>query len=437
MSLLSQKPPINPPPPPVPVRVTAPEYRGVTVNSSYEPSQNLIAHVTGSPWTIEYYSQVLDKDSPVQAFSFDLSPSVQQYKKIRQFILKVTSPLSTSQDGENQLNSTGTAYVYSCLIPNKGDVFLADIGDGREGIFGVTDVKRMSMFKDKVHEIEYAWINYVSQPYVDNLAAKTVDTVVFVYDYMEYGQNPLIHEQTYTNLLNLGQQMRQICQNYFNEFVSNEYKTLIVPEQMNVVYDPYLTNAVLSFFDTRDAPEIIQCRRLNTGGDDVCKSKTIWDVLTQKNMMLFKRIGTKIALVHARQFDRNPMYEGIFSSGVYYVAYLTDPVLSTDAKRRSYTKTISANLTPPLEPTPPATPGPALIPALAATDAYVFSDGFYTCADGLSLLEIQVWNYLESRAIDLDTVVLLATAYPGWSDMERYYYGPVVMILMKAILRST
>ncbi len=439
MPILSLKPTAPEIPKADPILVTGPESKGVTVDTRYTPTQNLLANISGSKWTVEYYSQVLDEDVAPASLNLQTPAINQQYRKIKQFELRVQNPLNTSQNDQNEMETTGTAYVYSMLIPNKGDVFLADMGDGREGLFEITNSIRKSVFKETVHEVEYIWVQHASQPYYDNLIAKTVDTLVFVYDYMQYGQNPLVQEDTYNALQNLDHQRAQIAQMYFSDFVSNEYKTLLVPGQGRPTYDPYLTRFVLGMFTTSDSYLVRTVREMNCDGEHVIKAASVWRALMERSLPMMKVIGERIGRTYARAFERTPLLEGIYHSGITYVAYLKDAKLGIDAKNSGFIgKPLGDNFVPPpTDPDAPPVTGVPMLPAIAATDYYVFSQKFYRQEEGQSKLELQVWNYLEDKALDISTIVAMAESYPLWKDMERFYYGPVLVMLMKAILRST
>ena len=54
----------------------------------------------------------------------------------------------------------GTADVYPFIIPNVGDMFAADVGDGKEGVFTITSTEKKSLLKEAVYTIEYTLLYY-------------------------------------------------------------------------------------------------------------------------------------------------------------------------------------------------------------------------------------------------------------------------------------
>lgn len=436
MTILNPEISVQPEPTNAPVQITDPAYRGVTVDTRYTPADSLMAFMTGSAWTVSYYSQVLGADSPLGGFNPNQAPSSKQYRLIRNFVLKATTALTPSQNDLNQQQMTGTSNVFPVLRPNVGDVFLADMGDGREGMFEVTDVHRLSIMVHPAHEIEYKWLQEANQTYYEALAASTIDTLVFVYDFLQTGQNPLVHQELYEDIAKLSVQFGQIADHYVRSFLSKEYMTLLVPEQMDTMYDPYLTKAVLNYLTTFDATDLRYVRKLNCDGDDVVKSNTLWDLLQERNPLMMRRCGKRVGYVRAREFTSVPMFEGVYHSGVRNVVYLKDPDLSIDAKRAGVQLPLAGNLNPSEDPTSDTSTTP-LLPQVCATDYYILSQAFYERTTGMSKLEAQVWNYLEEKELDVAVVVEAAKQYLVLSDLERFYLGPIFLVLMKAVMRST
>src|SRR5690606_35908556 len=98
---------------------------------------------------------------------FDIQlPSVdQQYQRICNLELRVTGALeSTYTDDVGEFSVRGEAYLYQGIIPNYGDVFIADVGDGRAGLFCVVSAKPMTYYQATVYQIQYSLMGYVDEP---------------------------------------------------------------------------------------------------------------------------------------------------------------------------------------------------------------------------------------------------------------------------------
>jgi len=434
------------------VVATQPKYKGVTVDTEYVSSSALMTHIEGSSWTVNYYSQVLGADSALAGQNVNRNTIYQQYKLIQGLELKVTSPLTSVQDQETKAFSiVGTANLYPCIIPNEGDMFLADIGDGREGIFRITLSERKAIFKDTSHTIEYILIDYSTPERIGDLNMKVIDTLVFVRDFLKHGQNPLLQVEDVKIINELQGYYGELIARYFKSFLSNEYKTLIIPGQEIPIYDHFLVKTVMSIFTTYDCPEIQNVRILNIDDDDIMKSTTIWDMLKAKDRKMHKFCIRQAGLVSTKDFIRDPMMEGIYHTGVKYVVYPLDPMLSVDYGMKHKEKAIAIQT---LIDTPSQVTnlndllgGNGLsgltlnevqpINKVLIDDYYIFSQAFYDREPtGLSMLEVCTNEYLDDKAPNMANLLTLCSTAHAWNRLENFYYIPILLILIKASIHS-
>lgn len=432
--------------------IAAPEYKGVVVDSRYIPTLGITTHIEGSSWLCDFFSQTLDTDNAVNGQNINRNPVYQQYKLIKGLELKVTSPLQQSQDsvGKSMIVS-GTANVYPSVIPNEGDMFLADIGDGKEGVFRITSSERKAIYKETIHVIEYQLIDYSTEERRGDLLSKVVETVVFVKDFLKYGQNPLLQINEFNLIVRLKSFYKSIISRYFKLFTSNEYKTLLIPGQDTPVYDHFLTKTIFNYFSTYDTPDIRSIRILNCDGDDIMRCTTIWDAIRERDYSLLKYCVRQVGLVSARSFDMNAMLEGIFFSGVRYVVYPRDPELTVDYQIKYIEKVISdtklldavssltqlGDLISDNEFEGLTLPNVPAVKKVLIDDYYVLSKDFYDRdyeETKMSLLEICVTTYLKNKPIDKRVLIHLCNTYQSWGALEQFYYTPLLLILLKSTI---
>lgn len=492
---------------PTPIRATPVESRGVVVDTRYEPKSNLITHVEGASWTVNYYSQVLNTDNAPLGQQPDRNPIYQQYMYVERFELRVTSPLTSTQDPDTkEMTLTGTATVYPSLIPNKGDMFIADVGDGRTAIFKVTSCERRSIFKDTAYVIEYILTNYTTSELRADLDNKVVKRFAFRNDFLEYGQSPLIVYSEAEQIRKLEFYFKEIVSVYFKSFFSNEYKTLLVPGQEAPVYDHFLVKAVKMFFNTWDCPEVKYVKLLNLDDDNNMKTPTIWDMLYDLNQGLLNYTAPTYYLVSSRLFNRDPMMEGIYHTGIPYVVYPVVAEKDVDYGMRDHTKPqapISLRHVPPrtnlamfspeykkqcsycedqngfddlvqpyetakADPTDlnPANDGYGVgavhndhqwdfsdilgadlelvipdIHLVTVDEFYVFARTFYLQQNdnfdpGMSKLECAVCQMLLRKKVDNTLLLYFCETYHSWGALERFYYIPILLMLIRYSLRS-
>lgn len=451
MPIVHDTPDAPPPEKPNVVEITKPQYRGVVVDTRYVPQSALLTNIEGSSWTVNYYSQILGADDDLSGQQINRDAIYEQYKLIHKLELKVQTPLTSQQDQDSkQMHVTGTAVTYPFLIPQEGDMFLADIGDGREGVFQITNTERRTYFKESCFEIQYVLVAYGSPQRTGDLNRKVVQELYFERDFLIHGQNPLLMPQDYEDVQILSRKYFDILNIYFRMFHSNEYKTMLLPGQPQPTYDHFLMKALNAFFNTWDTPLIRENRVFNVDDSPVMKCFTIWDALMRNEKDLLPFINKKAALQTTYAFTEQPMFESIRYSGLQYVVYPGDPEVCVDYEVRPRGNcAMGVKLC-----NPPSRPGmleellgmkvmtglpydnaPLITPVLA-DDYYVFSQAFYANGPGQSKLELAVRDYLEGKALSRRLLVMFTETYQAWPGLERFYYIPIVLMLIRASIRS-
>lgn len=495
------------------IRVAPPESKSVVVDVKYESKSHLLTFVEGSGWIINYYSQVLNADNAPTGQQPNRNPIYQQYKYIEKLEIRVTSPLTSSQDPTTkEMTLVGSANMLPNVIPNEGDMFIADIGDGRSGIFKITSTERKSILRDTCYAVDYVLINYTTPELREDLNSKIIENYVFRNDFLDYGQNPIIVKSEEEIIYKLGIHFQEIVNVYFKSFYSNEYKTLLVPGQEAPVYDHFLVQAVKKFFNTWDCQDIQYVKTLNLDDDNNMKHPTIWDMLYNIDKRLMNYVPAKAGLVSSKLFTRDPMMEGIYYTRIPYVVYPEVSWKDVDYEQRDYTKPFApiklrnvpprtnlplfspeynkectycdemkdngfADLVIPyndakdgqdvVNPTNDGYPGidpehndhlwdfsdilgnmsqedTLNIPDIhlvTIDDYYVFGRTFYLQQNdqydpGMSKLECAVCQMLERNKVDKSLILYFCETYHSWGALERFYYVPILLILIRYVLRS-
>jgi hypothetical protein len=440
---------------PVVPQITDPTYEGVTVDTSYTPRSSLLTYVEGSNWTVVYYRQLIGRSNQLSAQDTAMPGANQQYERISNMLIKVTSPLSTTQDEESKsMILTGTGLVTAGVIPNVGDIFVADTGDGKISRFQVTTSEKKSFLKDAVYEINYVIKGYADPKMVADLDAKTVTTMTFVAGNLMIGQNPIIANSELLLMQQLQTQMRLLISQYFQTFFSVEWQTLLVPDQIEATYDPFLVRAILDFITTDENPVVQRIRAMNVQGDQAFNAKTIWDCFRTMRMDYLPLTQQQIGLANMKRVqNRWPYFMSAFYSGITFIVYPIDARMDVDAHYVQYPNGYPAtfgmsegrprnpDLSRILSVTDTTgfsylTPNPQQLPDIvpvAQDQYYVFREGFYgntpTPSSNLELIALQA---LQGQAIDLGQLLRLATNAPVWGNLERFYYVPVLIALIKA-----
>ena len=459
-----------------PVRITKPEFKGNTQDTRYTPASNIIAYMEGSRWSVDYFSQVLGTDNNPTGLSPGLSPTSQQYRLIERMELRVVSPLSHSQDTETKdFSIVGEANVYPCLTPTEGDMFVAQVGDGRFGIFQVTNSERKAIFKDSSHSIEYTMVSYMTEDKHVDLLRKVVSNYVFVFDYMKYNQSPLIEKKEYNVLDELYSLYPTMIKGYTKQFFSNEYMTLLVPGQLVVTHDSYATKAIRQICQINESAELQKIRLFNFQEDEAMKALTLWDAIYQGSLNVLEYSVLRTGLVDMRAFRSHPFMRSAYYSRIQQLVYpmkYMSPAGWVDARNNKDSFTMIAlspvkarnNLPPWVEepdlvedpvvvvPVDPGklpvndaeailnTPSTIDIHPVTIDDYYVLSEAFYrfnknTTGPKMSQLEIMVSRMLRGMPIDQTELLRLCKSHNRWGQLEVYYYTPLLLALIKYTVR--
>lgn len=452
MGIIKSRPEVPVAPKPTLV-IAKPDYKHIAVDNKYDPKETLLGYIEGSPWTVKtYYSQVLGLDSGVSGQGIGTDPSLQQYRAINGMEIRVTSPLtSPTQDTETkEIGSSGTATLFPFVIPNVGDMFSADLLDGRLGVFEVTSSTRLSIFREACHSIEYTLVDFGATAIrLIDLKRKTVKEAYFEKDFIFHGQNPILVSDDYENLQFLRRNYGVLITQYFKRFVSKEYGTLIMPDQNDIIYDGFLLRALFQHLSTWDARELINLRQLNCDDDQAMSADSIWTVLLARNKTLLPDAFWQVGYVSAKKFTRNPVYDGISYSGIERVIYPNDPLLRVDNQHAENIK-IAGDFVP-MRKIMQNRKLSTLINATIPDDTLIgikntFIDGYYIFSkefyednrepNAQSLLELCVHDYLDEKEIPYSKIRELVEASARWDAVNSFYYIPILIILIKAVIRA-
>ena len=116
---------------------------------------NIATRMTGTPWKVDYYHQLLGEDEDPTHFSETLDATNQSYEVVANFTLLVTDPLGQSVGENGSSTVTGTANMYGYIVPAIGDLFMTTLIDGGTGLFDITEVEAFTYSNRTNYKISY------------------------------------------------------------------------------------------------------------------------------------------------------------------------------------------------------------------------------------------------------------------------------------------
>ena len=298
------------------VAVADKEYSHSIVDTKQQPLNSLVTRIAGSSRDVDYYSQVLSGAETPQTYSVNLAPHLQQYRLIEDFEIKQQDFDYSFSDETNEVSGSGSALIYPPLIPNIGDVFIADIGDGRVGLFSLTRVEKKSIFKQACYEIAFNLLNVItSKDFVDVLNQKVVETYHFVKDFILYGQNPLLVKEDYLLLNDSMQILDEAIEDYLTEFYSRELCTLVVPGYSRPTYDPFVVKAFMTVVDSSEHHRARLIKMKNTDELKEFWHNSIWEALINPSRNQHTSFWGRAKAVPVTAFNMHPRINSIRFSG--------------------------------------------------------------------------------------------------------------------------
>lgn len=461
MPIIDTKP-SNPPQEPINPNIRPKEYRGITVDSKYTPRRSLLTHISGFPWLVEYYSQYVNADNALAGQNVTRHAVYQQYLRIKDFEIMVSTPQSSTQDLQSkEMMVTGSATTYPGFIPNDKDAFIATGRDGRRYLYEIKNVEQAEITKDTCYTFEFFMVSFDDQERIADLNSKVQKDTVYVKDFVYTNQRPFLVDDENTFHLKARQFIMDSQDRYMKDYVHRTFKTFMVPGQTLTVYDPYLASAVLKLIDGSEHPkkQFIMLQSVDTAYP--YEIYTLWEGILTCNGANRSSWATQLGRIDSFDFPDQPSYGSIRYSGIEqvyhalgnadYIGTLPDydhhmvglagsplddvkmlalqqPVLSTEL--------LSGTVLQGLELPNNVVEGPdaVLYRSVAVDNYYVFSEAFYRKSKGQSILESEVNKLLDGITLTRPHLLNLMESSARWNRLDRFYYLPVLWVLLRVAL---
>lgn len=441
-------------------------FKHSVVDSKKTPIETIASYIGGSNFLNTYYSQQFTESEELKPFDPSQLNVYQQYHKINDFIIKLQGALSGSDESSDtgRYALTGTAIIPPLpnLKPNNGDVLIADIGEGQAGQFSVTSVRKMSHNLAAAWEIEFSLERIADEKLVNLLDMKVTTESWYQKDYLITGQNPLLKTEDYQ----AGQNLETYFQSIARQFVTNNFsiqvRTLTVPLQDLITYDPFVTRAMNRLITEQDVPMMRSITLFNCDDYRISSYPDIYSAVISRDPTAiysvfkeFRGINTwemrtlgfqnpirlsgvkRLVVPYTEQLDNdnykglnqfldrvtNPLNPGILLDGTS--VYGLDSCGCKNTYNPHYIQKEKER-----QQSMVGNPG-MLIPTIT-NESYVLSKEFYTkelvkC----SRFERDVWDILDGKPINRQHIYAYCEAYPKWGRLEQFYLTPFLLAMIK------
>jgi len=445
MAIASYKPTKEKLPEPNIPKIEKQHTRGIVVDSKYTPAQSLISHVLGALWNVNYFGQITDKHNDVRTQDLGQSGVYQQYQLIKNLELKVTDALTQSQNTQNNaMEVTGSAVIQPFMIPNVGDMFTADVGDGREGVFSITNTEKQTILKDSVYLINYTLLYYsdLEPQRRQDLSDKTIVSYNYVREFVNFNQDPKLIDEDFNAYIQLEGIFKRLANEYTRRYFKSEFSTFIIPAQSAYSYDHFVTKAVTAVLSTLDTPEMVLVRKLNLDDHLYLKQPQIFEALLKRDINLLPMCNKVMGLASRSTSNLDAMFDTFRYLGIAYFVYPQNPDISENNPKDQKPYSCSSQITVSVIPTTNTMTDTITVAGQQVLfikpitpDSYVFSSQFYE-GHPQSFIEALVKDYLQKKDINPLSVFKLTEKISGWGPLEKFYYIPVILMLIRAVIRN-
>lgn len=418
------------------IKCALPKYEGMEVDVSESGYLQMLSMTEGSPWPVLYFQQYLGADDEPSAFSEERLVAYQQYRSIKDFELRVTDTLSYNYEQEISMDElTGSANVYPVLHPNVGDMFIADVGDNRLGLFEIDSVRKQSHRKSSAFVIEYHVRQYVTDSLLEKLNDKVIDRYQFDKQRLLDGINPFIEEKEFNALKGIEVEMHRLTNSYFNWFFDPESNSLTVPTGDRCrTYDVGQVKFVDSIVDKLHYPKYRQIRLQLAESEGTIKTTTLWDALLCQDLYVLDEADTKFSIMSVQALKGPTLMFNAYY-GIYQYFIVSRHYERYTHQSFNYLPRYTAPAELPIFIDEDTKENRRYIYQVGLNQDYVFSHYFYLGEEqNMSRLERQVYRFLKQCPMCPDEILRLMRASVRWDDLDRYYYIPILLLLGQTLV---
>ena len=460
-----EKPAQNPTP-----EIANKPFRHSSVDSKKTPIESLASYIGGSNYWCSYYSQQFTKSEELKPFDPLQLNIYQQYHKINDFIIKLQGPLTGSDDSGStgRFTLTGRAIIPPLpeLIPNFGDALIADIGEGRAGQFTVTSVRKLTHNLAAAWEIEFSLERIADQHITNLLDSKISKESWYQKDYLIGGSKALLTTEEYNAGRNLEEWFRVISRQIVTNNYSQQTRTLTIPLQEEITYDPFVMSAMNRLVTEREVPIWRHVTLFNCDDYRIANYSDVYDAVINRDptamFTVFKnfrglRVKSQFTLAYQNPIrlsgvkrvvvpyvetmdndnytglneligkHTNPLMPGIIAgeSGNDGTVFGLDSCGCSN-KHNPYLQAQQSLIDQELDDI-----AGMQIPKIT-NDSHALSPFFYSKElTKCTRFERDIWDSLDDKPVNREHIYEYCKMFPKWGRLEQYYLGPFLLVLIK------
>ncbi len=381
-------------------------FKTATIVDDDTPVSKLNHYIEGSSWTVDYFNQVKAENDLTSRFDEFLPDSLQQYSLIKNLELKIQSPI----DVGNVESSNGSAVIAVGISPQSGDLFYATLVDGRKAILVITEVTKKNYNLNLVFEVSFKIDSFtdINTNRYDDLLTKVVKNFYFDSNYILTESAPILLKSDYEFKKLIEREVPHLTEYFFKECLDLRSRMLLIPGQTIKTLDPLLESFIFKIIDFSGSQLIGMTRRVSNE-IPINLHETIWGVLLSGDGRFLESTLKEFTLVNRRGEIANNNLNSLLISNTHHPLRDVKVPINT-------------------------------LPVFEENDfTYLFTSNFFNRieVENLSTIEKLVLRYIDNDVLGRSDMEILINSYMYWDPLEKYYYIPVLILLLKAIIKKT
>lgn len=216
---------------------------------SETPITDITPEVSGLPWTVDFYNQILNKNDVASEIDIDKPIATQSYREIKDTVIK----LSSSIESVNSSELTGDGWIDIEDVVREGDIIVARLHNNRLAMLNITEVKNRSYELNTIYYITFKLLTFVDdddRALYTNLKDKVATESVFLDPELATQTNSKIIDKSTYMLIRSGQTtIDSIMNMYINKYFSIRDNYFLLTIDGDKLIDPYLNDFILKFFE--------------------------------------------------------------------------------------------------------------------------------------------------------------------------------------------
>ncbi len=303
-------------------------------SSRLDNLSNISLNLAGTPWTVDYFHQILAENEDAKHLDTSMSPVNQSYSMIIGMRLFVTSPLEANTDSDSGVSTvSGSANVYGFLKPAIGDLLTAPMLGGGTGLLSVVEVETPSYNKRQHYAITYNLVSILEEDTekANDLQNKIKLKYVFDETLLDSGNIPIVTLEQGHSRAKLSSIMNIVLKDYVRDFLDIDTKTFLVPTADGVrIYDDYVVEFALNILQAAKVPMALDVMRY-TVDDRSVKVTSLWTVLKERGYLSTDVVDYVIGVENRQSYTGNKVGASLRYAPLDYIAKL-----GTDNKSPSW-----------------------------------------------------------------------------------------------------